>query len=71
MLILTRRINESIKIGNDITIHICGINGNQIKIGILAPRNIDIVRDNCKKDKLKNLIKHEKENHDNPALCNK
>jgi carbon storage regulator CsrA len=56
MLVLTRRVNESIKIGEDITVHLYAINGNQIKIGIQAPRDINIVRDNCKKDRLKNPI---------------
>ncbi len=45
MLVLTRRINESIIIGNNITITVLSIQGNQVRIGIEAPRNIDVHRE--------------------------
>ncbi|MBM7661589.1 carbon storage regulator [Bacillus mesophilus] len=44
MLVLTRRTNESIQIGDDIEITILSISGDQVKIGINAPKNIDIHR---------------------------
>lgn len=44
MLVLTRKKNESIQIGDDIEIKILGIEGDQIKIGIAAPSSIDIYR---------------------------
>ena len=44
MLVLTRRISESIKVGEDIEITVLSINGDQVKIGIAAPKNIDIHR---------------------------
>ncbi len=44
MLILTRKIEEEIKIGSDITIKILSISDNQIKIGIEAPGNVQIFR---------------------------
>ncbi|MFJ7858081.1 carbon storage regulator CsrA [Peribacillus sp. NPDC097206] len=44
MLVLTRKPNESIVIGNDIEITILAIEGEQIKIGITAPKNVDIHR---------------------------
>lgn len=44
MLVLTRKINESIKIGEDIEIKILAIEGEQIKIGIEAPQTLDIHR---------------------------
>ena len=44
MLVLTRKINESIMIGNDIEITILAVDGEQIKIGINAPKNVDIHR---------------------------
>ena len=45
MLVLTRTINESIIISDDIEITIVAINGNQVRIGIRAPEEITIVRD--------------------------
>ncbi|PMC36631.1 carbon storage regulator [Bacillus sp. UMB0899] len=44
MLVLTRKTNESIKIGEDIEITILSINGDQIKLGINAPRDVEIHR---------------------------
>lgn len=44
MLVLTRKPNQSIQIGDDIEIKILAIEGEQIKIGIDAPRNVDIHR---------------------------
>ncbi|MBU9711761.1 carbon storage regulator CsrA [Evansella tamaricis] len=44
MLVLTRKWNESIKIGDDIEVTILGVEGDQVKLGINAPRNIDIHR---------------------------
>lgn len=44
MLVLTRKINESIKIGDDIEVTILSVSGEQIKIGIDAPRRVEIHR---------------------------
>lgn len=44
MLVLTRKLHEAIKIGDDIEIEIVGINGDQIRLGITAPNHIDIHR---------------------------
>lgn len=44
MLVLTRKLNESIQIGEDIEIKVLGIEGDQIKIGIDAPKSVDIHR---------------------------
>ncbi|MEH7235788.1 carbon storage regulator CsrA [Bacillus sp. JJ1562] len=44
MLVLTRKVNESIKIGDDIEITILSVSGEQIKIGINAPRHVEIHR---------------------------
>jgi len=44
MLILTRKINEEIKVGSDITFKIISISENQVKIGVSAPQGIQILR---------------------------
>lgn len=44
MLALTRKKNESIIIGDDIEIVVLGVQGEQVKLGIAAPRNISVHR---------------------------
>lgn len=45
MLILTRRIYESIKIGEGIEVRIVGVDGDQVKLGIRAPRDVAVHRE--------------------------
>jgi carbon storage regulator len=45
VLILTRRAGETLMIGDDISVTILGINGNQVRIGISAPKNVDVYRE--------------------------
>lgn len=45
MLILTRRIGESLQIGDDVEVRVLGVNGNQIKLGIDAPQDVGIHRE--------------------------
>lgn len=44
MLILTRRVGETIRIGDDIEVVVLGIQGNQVRIGVKAPRSLDVHR---------------------------
>lgn len=48
MLILTRREGESIMIGTDIVVTILGITKGSVRIGIAAPKETDILRDDAK-----------------------
>jgi len=45
MLILTRRIGESLMVGDEVTITVLGINGNQVRIGINAPKDLPVHRE--------------------------
>ncbi len=45
MLILTRRIGETLMVGDEVTVSILGIKGNQIRLGINAPKTVDIYRE--------------------------
>lgn len=45
MLILSRRLGESIVIGDDINVTILGVNGNQVRIGIDAPKTVAVHRE--------------------------
>jgi carbon storage regulator len=44
MLVLTRKLQEAIKIGDDIELTVLSIDGEQVKLGISAPKNIEIHR---------------------------
>lgn len=45
MLILTRRIGEALTIGDYVTVRVIGVNGNQIRLGINAPRDVAVHRE--------------------------
>ena len=45
MLILTRRVGEAFKLGEDITVTVLGVRGNQVRIGIDAPKSVAIQRE--------------------------
>jgi carbon storage regulator len=45
MLILTRRVGETIMIGTDVTATVLGVKGNQVRIGVNAPKNVAVHRE--------------------------
>lgn len=45
MLILTRRVGEKLKIGDDIEVVVLGVKGNQVRIGVTAPRDVEVHRE--------------------------
>lgn len=44
MLILTRRVGETLMIGNDVTVTVLGVKGNQVRVGIEAPKSVAVHR---------------------------
>ena len=45
MLILTRRVGETLVIGDDVTVTVLSVRGNQVRIGVNAPKNITVHRE--------------------------
>jgi len=61
MLVISRKENQKIKIGDDIEIVVVSIDKNQVKIGIEAPKEIQILRSELLEDIKKENIKANKE----------
>ena len=45
MLILTRRVGESLMIGDEVTVTVLGVKGNQVRIGVNAPKDVSVHRE--------------------------
>lgn len=45
MLILTRRVGETLMVGDDITVTVLGVKGNQVRIGVNAPKDVSVHRE--------------------------
>jgi carbon storage regulator len=45
MLILTRRIGETLTIGDEVRVTVLGVNGSQVRVGIQAPKNVEVHRE--------------------------
>jgi len=54
MLILTRRVGEAVMIGDEVTVTVLGVKGNQVRMGISAPRTVAVHR-----EEIFERIKHE------------
>ena len=45
MLVLTRRVGETLMIGDDVTVTVLGVKGNQVRIGVSAPKEVAVHRE--------------------------
>ena len=55
MLVLTRRVNETVIVGDDVMVTVLSVSGNQVRIGINAPRHVSVHR-----EEIYEKIRHEK-----------
>lgn len=63
MLILTRRVDEGFHIGEDVHVEVLSVKGKQVRIGITAPKDVRVDR-----DEVRERIKKEAEQAESPAL---
>lgn len=56
MLILTRRVGETLMVGDEVTVTVLGVKGNQVRIGVNAPKDVAVHR-----EEIYQRIQHEKD----------
>ena len=57
MLILTRRVGETLMIGDEVTVTVLGVKGNQVRIGVNAPKDVSVHREEIY-DRIRNERDH-------------
>jgi carbon storage regulator len=62
MLILTRRVGETLMIGDDVTVTVLGVKGNQVRVGVDAPKDVAVHR-----EEIYERIQKEQENSGNSS----
>lgn len=66
MLILTRRVGETVMIGSDVTVTVLGVKGNQVRIGVNAPRDVAVHREEI----FERIKREQQEGTERPARGN-
>jgi carbon storage regulator len=66
MLILTRRVGETVMIGNEVTVTVLGVKGNQVRIGVNAPKDVAVHR-----EEIYERIKREEDQDSKPTPSTK
>jgi carbon storage regulator len=62
MLILTRRVGETLMIGDEVTVTVLGVKGNQVRLGVNAPRTVAVHR-----EEIYERIRREQEGGETPG----